>query len=284
MTIYDDKYWRQKERERRIGEWCIKAENISAKMCTMHAAKNLTKNQQLTLALRLKRRSIPYQIERYWSQQPSTKTIEREVKNLRKSISMIAKFAAGIEAAEEKQRTNLTNEEWHKLSTAFAIGKAAQQWELATRDEYAKSLLAWHSSGKISSKPKNKLESHIDDPAVIDNDVLLPYADTMVYRWLSQAIFIKEILKVLDKNIENGSDYAPLDGPTPERVLAGIWAPRLFELTYPGVEFGRRNIDDGYENAAGYTFVTMAVEAVTGKTLAPNTIRAYMSTTEGSGY
>lgn len=182
---------------------------------------------------------------------------------MEKSIGRIAAFARDAENGERNQAAALR-----------AIRRAAQRWEMTERRNHRSALIAWQQmpDRDHSERPQDRLEGHIEEPAVMTDGTILPSAGIMVRNWFDQARFIAEILKDQDIAVRHSDD---LEGPSAEQSLAGGQAPRLFTLTYPNVRFGSRGADGSFDTAAGFTFSIEVVKALTGKTLSAETIHKH---------
>ena len=258
-------------------EWLIVAIKISQLMHEKYKKKLLTEKEEQSLALELKEKRTIFSIEKIIDDEPSFKTIRRQLDKLIGPIDEIASFGASTARAEVSKLNGqkINTELFNKVKACEAIGKAAQAWETKEREKHNKKLQMWKKSNdsKSSPKPIFRLKNHVEDPSISVDGYQNSNADFLVYRWFEQAVFIREILKTVPND-----KAAPIwaDELSSDVSVVGIWAKDLFHRTYPSAPLGNRY-------SAGYTFIIEVVKAVSGKELSHDTVHAHIRKTKQAG-
>jgi hypothetical protein len=270
-------------RQRNYGEWCEKAKAIDAAMVSKHSTRGLSLRATFRLACDLEREHNIHSMGRTIDAEPSGKAIKRQLLEIENSIERIADFARDVEAAEWAigRGIHIDADCWEKRGAVNAMQRAGQRWEMGERAQHKQDMERWRQSPERdrSERPQDRLEGHIEMPVVMADGYTSHYADMMVRNWFKQARFIKEILK--DPDIAT-RQLDELNWPTAEASLAGSRMPTLFKKTYPLLTMGSAGRDGSFRNAAGYTFTALAIKAITGRTIAANTIRTHIRNTKGS--
>lgn len=281
MTPADfDKILRQDHRLRRNKVWCDAAHDISVTMNEKHGFNLLVPKQSYRLAIRLKEEAAPYDIMRIWHHEPSGASIHAKLLEIKESLRIVASFSKSVNAARSKIDAGaaLSPDDRKYIAAVKEAGKQAQKWEENERKEYANEINMWLTDpgaegSNSASKPSDRLSGHIDHPSFFEDGISISNADIMLNRWLQQAVFIDEIFRLSLRSIDK---KAKKNDSSPNMYLAARWAPDLYRRTYGRSSLGNPGEDGKYKNAAGYTFVVMALKAVTGQVFAPNTIRDFI--------
>jgi hypothetical protein len=283
VAVDVNKIFRQDRRLRNNGIWCNTAQVISETMHEKHGLDLLSPVKRYRLALRLKKQETPFDIMNLSHTWPSNAAIKEKLDSISNSIKLVSDFSKIIKSIENKSENNLrfdTEDRKYKAALEF-LADHARIWEKDEREKYARERSAWDGMtsdkrrSELSKRPIDRLSGHVQPPEYLKEGITLYHADLMIKRWIEQTIFVNEIMKNALRGANEKEDEKLL---SPYVYLASEWAPNLYRRTYGRSTLGNPGRDGSYKNAAGYTFVSLALKAVTGRAFAANSIRTYIAT------